>query len=186
MPSLRLVSLFATVLAALAAAPAAAQRAPLTITSHGDPLTVAITGPDGLAVPCQTPCQLAVEPGAYRLEAEAPGLRTTRATLRAGAEALRWDVRAGTGSAFAWGVVLTSFGASALGIGAGFVALPLASAPGDAYNQMMAAIAGTMTGILGAAALIGGIVLITSNTNGVDVTVAPTAGGASAALRLRM
>ncbi|MEZ4337648.1 MAG: hypothetical protein R3B82_13600 [Sandaracinaceae bacterium] len=170
----------------LVAAPATAQRAPLTITAHGDDaLAVSLTGPDGASVACRTPCRLAAEPGEYRLETEARGLRAVHATLDVGTDAARWDVRAGTGSAFVWGVILTSFGAGAVGIGAGFVALPLASASGDAYNQMMAGIAGGMCGLIGAASLIGGIVLVTSNTNGVDVSLAPAPGGGNASLRLR-
>lgn len=184
---LRAFLLAAPLLVFLAAAPASAQRAPLTITAHGDDaLAVTLTGPDGASATCRTPCQLAAEPGDYRLEAEARGLRSVNGTFAVGTEALRWDVRAGTGSAFVWGVILTSFGVGAVGIGAGFVALPLASAPGDAYNQMMAAIAGGMSGLIGAAALIGGIVLVTSNTNGVDVSLASTPGGATASLRLRI
>lgn len=171
---------------ALAAAPASAQRAPLAITALGEPMTVTLTGPDGVAVPCNTPCDLAVEPGSYQLEARARGLRTVQATLTAGSEPARWALRSGTSAAFTWGGILTAFGASALGLSAGFVTMALTSAPGDSYNEMMATIMGTMGGLIGGVSLALGIVLIASNVNGVEVSLAPAPGGATAGLRLRM
>lgn len=180
MSSLHLLALAS--LTSLFAATAAAQRAPLTITSASAPMTLTVDGPDGAQVTCNTPCRLAVEPGAYRLEARAPRLRTTVATLDAGGAAAEWQVVSGTSAAFVWGAILTAFGAAALTVTAAFVAYALTSAPGDSYNEMMGTILGVTGGVISAAALAGGIALLASNTNRVEVALAPT----GAALRLRM
>ncbi|MCB9597570.1 MAG: hypothetical protein H6719_32930 [Sandaracinaceae bacterium] len=181
--TLALVTIALVLGAALAASPAAAQRAPVSIVSQSDPMTLTLTGPDGVGVPCSTPCNVELEPGDYQLEARARGLRTTAATLHAGEQAAIWSVRSGGSAAFVWGVILTSFGAAAVGLTVGFVGMALTSAPGDSYNEMMAVILGTMGGLVGGASLIGGVALIASNLNGVEVGLTPTPGGAAARLR---
>ena len=171
---------------ALASSAAAQSHVPLRIESAGPPMEVELTGSDGAYVVCETPCALAAEPGTFELEAHARGVRGTRATLDVGEAGARWQIHTGGSAAFAWGVVLTVVGAAALGLVGVIVALPLASASDDPYNQMMATIGGTVGGIIGLTALIGGIALVTSNQNGVELGLVPTAGGAMAMARLRL
>lgn len=175
-----------TAVFAFASSAAAQSHVPLRIESAGPPMEVELTGADGAYVICETPCALAAEPGSFELEAHGRGVRGTRATLDVTEGGAAWRIRTGGAAAFVWGVILTGFGAAALGVGSVLVAMTLGSAGDDPYNQMMAVIGGAAGGVIGLAALLGGLALVVSNENGVELGLAPTAGGAMAMARLRL
>lgn len=157
-------------LAVLFAAPLAmAQEAKLTVDSpeqHQVVIVEPVAGTAGEVTACITPCSLTVVPGRHLVVAEGIGLRRWSNTVSVPPEGRELRLRAPSRAGYAWGVVLTTFGVSAL-LHAAMVSAQFLDGASldDGYNQMMLGIEGVVAAI-GVGSLTGGILLMRGNTPG--------------------
>ncbi|CAN5729945.1 hypothetical protein BH11MYX4_BH11MYX4_15680 [soil metagenome] len=126
---------------------------------------------------CVTPCELGVLPGRYRLRASGRGVRTFTDTIAVPDGGLAMQVRAPSKAGRVSGIVFTGFGAATLALGTAFVLGALLSAPGDSYNQTMAAVVGGMAAVVGGGSLVAGLLLLNGSRTGIEQThPSPQAG----------
>lgn len=163
-------SLIAAALAALIAAPAARAQ-PRVAVRAAPSYHVRFTGEGAAAVECFTPCELRLLPGRYTLEGAAPG-HTFAVPFEMPSENVTLEPVRPSYAEIVWGSILLSFGVGALAVTAvAFVAIPLASAPDDPYNQTMAATMGVIGGLVGIGSVVGGAALVASNRGGLRITL---------------
>ena len=153
-------------MATLGASHAQAQ-ARLELESTGAELDVWLQPERGPAIACDTPCTLLVTPGRYYLETERRGVRANRTDVEIPAAGAALLMNAGSGAAYAWGIILSIVGAASLVMAGTMVALGFQTE--DSYNQMMAGIGGGAGGTIGTVALSLGLTMIFSNQTGVEV-----------------
>jgi hypothetical protein len=142
----------------------------VTVTAAGRPHDVTLERLEepGTAVDCVTPCTLSVWPGRYQLHSGGRGVRSFEDTINVPDAGLDLRLHAASKPKRVWGIVLTGFGGATLALGAVFVASALLSAPGDSYNQSMAAVMGVSTGLIGGGSLITGLLLLDKSRVGME------------------
>lgn len=127
---------------------------------------ISLTQSDNGAAQCETPCAFNTRPGRYWLAAGGDGLRATSLVVDLLRPDNRLRLRAPTSLGFGGGIAMTAVGSAAVVMISLMVAGALASAPGDPYNQLMAAIMGGTGGFVGVPLVIGGAVLIARHQPG--------------------